>query len=181
MDLGGIREQVLRAASRLLSLADLRPGHILVVGCSTSEVQGKKIGSAGSTEVAAVIVDALLEVTRQAGVYLAIQCCEHLNRALVVEEEAAARYDLEIVTVVPTPKAGGSAAAAAMDKFTVPVVVEEVKAHAGMDIGDTLIGMHLRKVAVPVRLDIDRVGEAHLTLARTRPKLIGGERAVYRK
>lgn len=181
MDLADIAQKTRQALEGLLEAAQLKPGQILVVGCSTSEVIGEKIGSASSVEVAQTIMDELLPPLKEKGIYLAIQCCEHLNRALVIEEEAAIKYNLEIVTVVPHPKAGGSLAATAMEKFDNPVVVEKITAHAGMDIGDTFIGMHLKPVAVPVRLPINSIGRAHLTLARTRPKLIGGERARYCK
>ncbi|MGE5484610.1 MAG: TIGR01440 family protein [Ignavibacteriales bacterium] len=181
MDLQAIKAQVKAIVEGLLAVAGLKPGQILVVGCSTSEILGKKIGSAGSPEVAAAVLEALLEAVRPHGIYLAAQCCEHLNRALVVEEACAERYNLDPVTVLPVPKAGGAFAGTAMQMLDNPVVVESIKAHAGIDIGNTLIGMHMRPVAVPVRLPNKRVGEAHVVMARTRPKLIGGERAVYRK
>ncbi|HHU31979.1 MAG: TIGR01440 family protein [Zhaonellaceae bacterium] len=181
MNFNEIAQEVRSALAGLLEVANLKPGNILVVGCSTSEVMGQKIGSASNTEVAAVIMKELLPPLKEKGIYLAVQCCEHLNRALVIEEEAAEKYNFEIVSVVPHPKAGGSLAAAAMENFTSPVVVEKITAHAGMDIGDTFIGMHLKQVAVPVRLAVKKIGNAHLTLARTRPKLIGGERAKYCK
>lgn len=181
MDLELIGEQVKEGATILLTLADLEPGQILLVGCSTSEVIGEKIGSSSNVEVAEKIVASLLEITIPRGIYLAIQCCEHLNRALVVEKEAARLHNLDLVEVYPIPKAGGALAGIAMDMFTQPVVVESVKADAGMDIGDTFIGMHLKSVVVPVRSAVTKVGKAHLTMALTRPKLIGGPRAVYCK
>lgn len=174
-----VSTDVRRAANGLLTAARLEPGRILVLGCSSSEVTGRRIGSGGSTDVARAILTPLLEVVRSAGIRLAVQCCEHLNRALVVERETMKAYGLEQVTVVPVPQAGGATAALAMELLTDAVVVEEITADAGLDIGSTLIGMHLRRVAVPVRLEIDMIGEARLTAARTRPKLIGGERAVY--
>ncbi len=170
-----------KALRGLLGVAGLRPHDIVVVGCSTSEVAGHRIGSASSADIAEAIMDGLLPIIKEDQLYLAIQCCEHLNRALVVERECAARCELELVTVIPHLKAGGALSAAAMKEYSDPVVVESISAHAGMDIGDTFIGMHLRRVAVPVRLDITRIGDAHLTMARTRPKLIGGERALYPK
>jgi uncharacterized protein (TIGR01440 family) len=179
MDFTQIGQEVREALNGLLEVANLKQGQIVVVGCSTSEVMGEKIGSASSTEAAAAIIKELLPPLKAKGIYLAVQCCEHLNRAIVVEEEAAVKYGLEIVTVVPAPKAGGSLAAAAMQNLDSPVVVEKISAHAGLDIGDTFIGMHLKAVAVPIRLKIKKIGNAHLTLARTRPKLIGGERARY--
>jgi len=177
--LAQVSNQVRRVAEGLLAVANLVPGQILVLGCSTSEITGRRIGSGTSTEVARAVLEPLLAVCSGAGVRLAVQCCEHLNRALVVERETMDAYGLEQVTVVPVPQAGGATAALAMELFQDAVVVEEIRAHAGIDIGSTLIGMHLRRVAVPVRLDIDKIGEARLTLARTRPKLIGGARAVY--
>lgn len=178
-DLAVLARQTRDAAQELLDAAALPPGHILVVGCSTSEVQGEKIGSAGSTFVAAAILTALRRVCQRYGVFLAVQCCEHLNRALVVERQAAERYNLPEVRVIPVPHAGGALAAQAMLDFVAPVVVENIAAHAGLDIGCTLIGMHLRPVAVPVRLAHHTVGQALVVAARTRPKLIGGARAVY--
>lgn len=176
-DLSG---QVQKAMEGLLSVANLRAGQILVVGCSTSEIAGQKIGSASNVEIAREVFSGLTSPVQDQNLYLAVQCCEHLNRALVVEEECAEKYGLEIVAVIPQPKAGGSLATIAMESFSRPVVVERIAGHGGLDIGDTLIGMHLRPVVVPVRLDIKSIGQAHLTLARTRPKLIGGERARYR-
>lgn len=178
--LGEVRRQVATAVDELLNVALLQKGHVLVVGCSTSEVAGARIGTAGSEAVAEAILEPLWEVTQQRGIYLACQCCEHLNRALVVSQEAAERYNWEQVSVIPVPKAGGAFAARAMRHMPGAVVVEEIRAHAGLDIGSTLIGMHLKRVAVPVRLSLDTIGNARLTAARTRPKLIGGERAVYR-
>lgn len=179
VDLNAIEESSFQAANSLLQVAGLKKGHILVLGCSTSEVLGKRIGSAGNTDVAEAILSGLKRALEGTGVYLAVQCCEHLNRALVVEREVCEKYNLTEVTVLPVPNAGGATAATAMRKFDDPVVVESIQAHAGIDIGDTFIGMHLRPVVVPVRVPIKSIGEAHLTMARTRPKLIGGRRAVY--
>lgn len=181
MELEQIGQQVHEAASTLLELANLETGKIMIVGCSTSEVVGNKIGSTSNVEVANVILENLLKATGPRGIYLAIQCCEHLNRALVVERQLVEIKNLERVAVYPAAKAGGALAATAMSKFSDPVVVEHIKADIGMDIGDTFIGMHLRPVVVPVRLSIKEIGQAHLTLALTRPKLIGGPRAVYCK
>lgn len=178
-ELAEVARQTRAAAEELLAAAGLRPGQILVVGCSTSEVKGAKIGSAGSEEIAGEMLAALTAVCREHSIHLAVQCCEHLNRALVVERPAAEQYGLEEVSVVPVPKAGGSLAARAMRELAAPVVVETIQAHAGLDIGATLIGMHLRRVAVPVRLGQKFVGLAPVTAAKTRPKLIGGVRAVY--
>lgn len=179
-DYHNFTERVRQALEELLAIAQLKPQQIFVVGCSTSEVMGKKIGSSSSAEAANALADGILPLIREHKLFLAAQCCEHLNRALVVEEECARMYGLEIVSVVPHPKAGGSFASVAMERFERPVVVETITGHAGMDIGDTFIGMHLKRVAVPVRIGIKNIGEAHLTLARTRPKLIGGERAFYK-
>jgi uncharacterized protein (TIGR01440 family) len=180
IDLTSLTRNVEQALKELLEVAHLKPNDILVVGCSTSEVIGQKIGSASSLEVAIALMDGILPIVKENNLFLATQCCEHLNRALVVEETCALFYGLEVVNVVPHPKAGGSFATMAMERFKNPMVVEEIAGHAGMDIGDTFIGMHLKRVAVPVRVSIKSIGEAHLTLARTRPKLIGGERAKYK-
>lgn len=159
--------------------AALKKGNIFVVGCSTSEVVGKKIGTSGTAEVAQMIFQQLKMFQDQTGVELAFQCCEHLNRALVVERATAERKGLDEVSVMPVRHAGGAMATAAFANFQDPVVVEYIKAEAGIDIGDTLIGMHLKAVAIPVRVSEKFVGQAHVTLARTRPKLIGGPRAMY--
>lgn len=171
--------EVKSACQGLVSVSGLMPGQLVVLGCSTSEIIGRPIGSATNLEVGRAVVSACLEATRARGLGLAVQCCEHLNRALVVEKDVAERYGLEEVRVIPVPEAGGAAAAAAMELMNKPVVVEKVSAHAGLDIGDTFIGMHLRPVVVPVRLRIRCIGSANLTMARSRPKLIGGERARY--
>lgn len=159
--------------------AQLSAGDLFVIGCSTSEVMGKKIGTSGTSDVAEMIFSEVVKFSEQTGVHLAFQCCEHLNRALVIEKEVALKRNFEIVSVVPVPSAGGAMAAYAYGHLKNPVVVEYVKAEAGIDIGDTLIGMHLKAVAVPVRTSIRQIGHAHVNLAKTRPKLIGGERAVY--
>ena len=171
--------QAARAASELLDAAGLHPGDIFVVGCSSSEIVGGQIGKASSLEAAQAVFAGIYPLLRQRGIYLAAQCCEHLNRALIIEDACARQYGYDPVCVVPQPKAGGSFAATAWRSFEHPAAVEHIRAHAGLDIGGTLIGMHLRDVAVPVRLSLDRIGEARLLCARTRPKLIGGSRAVY--
>ncbi len=181
VNLEEVRSQVKQALEGLLDVAGLQPGQIFVLGCSSSEITGARIGKSPNMEVGRVVVSTILPVLQEKGVFLAVQGCEHINRALVIEEKAALRYELEIVTVIPALHAGGAASVAAFDLMEKPVMVEHVLAHAGMDIGDTFIGMHLRHVAVPVRLPIKYIGSAHLTLARTRPKLIGGERAIYRR
>lgn len=162
-----------------LSVVPLRSGEILVVGCSSSEIVGETIGKASDFNAAKAVYEAIAPVLSERGIFLAAQCCEHLNRALVVEHECAEKYGLEIVCVVPKAKAGGSFATTAYQNFNEPVVVETIKAHAGIDIGSTLIGMHLRAVAVPVRLSVKTLGQANVTFARTRPKYIGGPRAQY--
>lgn len=181
MDLDKISQQVTEAIGFLMEESKVSAGEIIVIGCSTSEVVGKRIGSGSSKEVAEVIFKELHKKCRGKDIYLAIQCCEHLNRALVIEKAAMKSYGLEEVLVIPVQKAGGSLAETAMENFQEPVVVESIRAHAGMDIGDTFIGMHLRQVVVPIRSRENQIGHAHLTMARTRPKLIGGNRAVYNK
>lgn len=172
-----IYQQTKAVIEELGEKAKLKAGNILVVGCSTSEVLGSKIGTNSNPETAKEIFEALHDYAKSSGVYLAVQCCEHLNRAIIIE--SAAVPNAEIVNVIPQPKAGGSLATQAYAGFTDPVAVEEIKADAGIDIGFTLIGMHLKKVAVPVRLENNRIGEAMIVAARTRPKFIGGSRATY--
>lgn len=169
--------QAAAAAGEIIERAGLRPGQILVVGCSTSEILGDRIGSHSSPETAKEVFAGIYDTAKAHGVYVAAQCCEHLNRAIITERAACPHAD--IVNVVPAPKAGGSFAAAAYAAFAEPVALEEIRADAGLDIGFTLIGMHLKKVAVPVRLENDRVGRAKVLAARVRPKFIGGERAGY--
>ena len=180
-DYKDIINQAYTATKELLEVAKATPGQILVVGCSTSEVGGAGIGTYSSPELAEAVFEGIYKATEEAEIYLAAQCCEHLNRAIILEEIAAERYGYEPVNVVPQPKAGGSFATVAYGAFNRPVAVEHIKAHLGMDIGDTLIGMHLKDVAVPVRIATKQIGEAHLVCARTRAKFIGGERAVYNK
>lgn len=171
--------QARQVTAELLEVAQLRPGDIFVVGCSSSEIIGGQIGRASSLEAAQAVFAGIYPVLRDREIWLAAQCCEHLNRALVIEEACARQYGCDPVCVAPQPKAGGSFATTAWRNFASPVAVEHIRAHAGLDIGGTLIGMHLRDVAVPVRLSLDRIGQAGLLCARTRPKLIGGSRAVY--
>ena len=179
VDLDLIYEQTKAVAEELIEIANMKPGQILVVGCSSSEIAAHVIGCYSSSEVGQAVFTALSNVTKKHGLYLAAQCCEHLNRALIVEEECAEKYGLEMVNVKPQLKAGGSFSTAAWNEFEHPCAVEYIQAHAGIDIGDTLIGMHLKPVAVPVRLSRKKLGEAVLTAAFTRPPLIGGARAVY--
>ena len=166
-----------QAIEELVEIANLKKGDTVVIGCSTSEVLGDKLGTNSSPDTAKILFSSIYGVLKEKGIYLAAQCCEHLNRAIITER--AAVPFAEIVNVVPQPKAGGSFATEAYKNFTDPVAVEEIKADAGLDIGQTLIGMHLKKVAVPVRLSVKTIGEAPVTAARTRPKFIGGVRAHY--
>ena len=173
-----IKEQATQACSELVEIAKLKQGDIFVIGCSSSEVVGLRIGKGSDINAAQAIYEGVMSVLSPKGIYLAAQCCEHLNRAIIVEKEALLP-GTEIVNVVPQPHAGGSFAMTVYGNAKCPVAVEEIKADAGMDIGGTLIGMHLKKVAVPVRLSIKKIGEAPIICARTRPKFIGGSRAVY--
>ena len=172
-----IKMQAEAAANEICDKAKLKEGNILVIGCSSSEVCGDKIGSNSNLEVAQAVFAGIYKVTQERGLYLAAQCCEHLNRAIIVER--AAVPFAEYCNVVPQPKAGGSFGTTAYKTFKDPVAVEEIKADAGLDIGDTLIGMHIKKVCVPVRLENNKIGEARVIAARVRPKFIGGSRAVY--
>lgn len=180
MELEKLKIDFAKAVEELLQVAKLKEEDILVVGCSTSEVIGKSIGSSSSPEMGVEFIKSIMPIIEREKIFLAVQCCEHLNRALVVDERCAEKYNLTIVSVVPYPNAGGSLGSAYYRHLKNPVVVEDIQAHAGIDIGDTFIGMHLKKVAVPVRLSNKSIGSAHLTAARTRPKLIGGERAKYK-
>ena len=175
MDYTQLTAQARQATEELLEAAHLETGDIFVVGCSSSEIMGHD----SSMEAAAAVLAGVLPPLQEQGVYLAAQCCEHLNRSIVLEREAAKAYGYQIVAAIPQPHAGGSWATSCWRAFKDPVLVEEVRAAAGMDIGGTLIGMHLRRVAVPVRLSLDHIGQAILLCARTRPPFIGGARAVY--
>ena len=178
--LAGIKEEARAAVTELLEAANMKAGQIFVVGCSSSEVAGEKIGKASVLEIAEAVFEGIYPVLQEKGIYLAAQCCEHLNRAIIIERECAERYMLDEVAVVPKPKAGGSFGTTAYCRFESPCAVERVKAHAGIDIGGTLIGMQLREVAVPVRLSVKTVGKANILCAYTRPKYIGGPRAEYK-
>ena len=173
-----IKEQARTAVAELVEAAKLKEGDIFVIGCSSSEVVGVRIGKGSDINAAEAVYEGVMSVLEPKGIFLAAQCCEHLNRAVIVEK-AALLPGTEIVNAVPQPHAGGSFAVTVYKNAKCPVAVEEIKADAGMDIGGTLIGMHLKKVAVPVRLSIKQIGEAPLICARTRPKFIGGSRAVY--
>ena len=173
--------QAQTVVTELLEQANLRPGSLFVVGCSSSEMVGKRIGKGSSMDAAQAAFQGIYPILQKQGIYLAVQCCEHLNRALIMERTAAEAKGYEIVNVMPQPHAGGSMAVTAWNAFSDPVAVEAIQADAGMDIGGTLIGMHLRRVAVPVRTSLDHIGEAIVLCARTRPKYIGGPRAVYQE
>lgn len=179
-DLERIGADVALIVRELADAGRIAHGQIVVIGTSTSEVAGQRIGTAGSEQIASAIFNAIESVRRAFGFFLAFQCCEHLNRALVVERELLRQYPgLEEVSAIPVRTAGGAMAACAFRRMADPCLVETISAHAGMDIGDTLIGMHLRRVAVPVRPSVRTIGHAHVTMAYSRPKLIGGARAVY--
>jgi len=175
-----IANQVEKVVRETVEAGKLAAGQLLVIGTSTSEVIGHRIGTSGTMDIAEAIFNGIESVRREIGFWTAYQCCEHLNRALVIEREAMLHYRLEEVSAVPVPKAGGSMASYVYRRMREPCLVETIQAHAGIDIGETLIGMHLKRVAVPFRPSIRYVGEARVTAAVTRPKLIGGERAVYR-
>ncbi|MBQ8083173.1 MAG: TIGR01440 family protein [Clostridia bacterium] len=182
MELGEIRTAAASAAAEVLEASRLKPGDLFVVGCSSSEVMGEKIGTHTNTDIAGALYEGIQSVLEPAGIRLAAQCCEHLNRALVVEQETAEVYRLEEVNAIPQPNhAGGAFATVAYERMTHPVVVEDLgaQASAGMDIGATLIGMHIHPVVVPLRISVDHIGEAPLVCARRRPKYVGGARAIY--
>lgn len=168
-----------KAISELIEVSKLKAGDLLVVGCSSSEIVGGVIGKNSSIEAAEDVFNGIYPVLKSKNIHLAAQCCEHLNRALILEKDTAQKFGYEIVNVYPQPKAGGSFATTAWNNFSDPVAVEHIKADAGIDIGNTLIGMHLKDVAVPVRLSVTKIGNAPIVCARTRPKFIGGERAHY--
>ncbi len=172
-----LKVQAKRTTEEICEKAGLKEGNILVVGCSSSEICGDKIGSNSNLEVAKAVFEGIYETLNEKNIFLAAQCCEHLNRAIIVEKDAVPFS--EIVNVIPQPKAGGAFATTAYKTFKEPVAVEEIKADAGIDIGGTLIGMHIKKVAVPVRLENKKIGEANVLAARSRPKFIGGIRAIY--
>ena len=174
-----VKTQAETAIRELIEVAGLRQGDLVVIGCSSSEIVGERIGKGSSLEAARADFDGIYPILKEQGIFLAAQCCEHLNRTLIVERAYADSHNLEEVAVRPMPKAGGSFATTAYENFDCPVAVEAISANAGIDIGGTLIGMHLRRVAVPVRLSVTRIGEANILCARTRPKFIGGARAVY--
>ena len=174
-----ITNQSRDAVLEIIERAKLTKGSVFVVGCSSSTVAGEDIGTASSVDIAKAIFDGIYPELTKRGIFLAAQCCEHLNRAIITEKAVADAQNREIVNVVPQPKAGGSFATTAYNTFKEPVAVEHIKADAGLDIGGVLIGMHLKEVAVPLTLKVKKIGSANITSARTRPKFIGGERAHY--
>ena len=176
-----ITKQACTVVTELLEQANMKPGSLLVIGCSSSEIVGKRIGKGSSLEAAQAAFAGIYPVLQEQGIHLAVQCCEHLNRALILERETAEKRGYEVVNVMPQPHAGGSFAVTAWNAFSDPVAVETISAEAGIDIGGTLIGMHLRRVAVPVRTSEKQIGEAIVVCARTRPKYIGGPRAIYKE
>ena len=177
--LTAVKSQINCALEEIFEKVSFKTGDVFVIGCSSSEIIGGNIGKKSSFEAANAIFDIIYQALNSRGIFLAAQCCEHLNRALVIERECALKYGYEIVSVVPQPKAGGSFATLAYENMIDAVVVENIKADFGMDIGDTLIGMHLKNVAVPLRLSVKSIGHANLVCAYTRPKYIGGIRAAY--
>ena len=179
--LSNITSEAKKAITELIETSGIESGEIFVIGCSSSEIMGGDIGKASSMDAAKAVFEGIYPILKENGIYLAAQCCEHLNRAIIIEHSAAEKYNLEIVNVVPQTKAGGSFATTVWQNVEHPVAVEHIKAHAGLDIGNTLIGMHLKEVAVPVRLSINKIGKAPIVCARTRPKFIGGERAQYQE
>ena len=176
-----ITQQAGTVVTELLEQANLRPGSLFVIGCSSSEMVGQRIGKGSSMEAAQAAFKGIYPVLQEQGIHLAVQCCEHLNRSLIMERAVAEARGYEIVNVMPQPHAGGSMAVTAWNAFQDPVAVEAIQADAGMDIGGTLIGMHLRRVAVPVRTSLSHIGEAIVLCARTRAKYIGGPRAMYQE
>ncbi len=179
MDLEHIRTQVKQVASELFADFPLEDGSIVVLGCSSSEICGAHIGKGSSAEVGKAVVETLLCMVREKNAFLAVQCCEHLNRALVAERELARRHGFRVVSAVPALHAGGACAMAAYKNAKMPVLLEHIEADAGIDIGDTFIGMHVKHVQIPFRPSIKEIGAAHVTCLKHRPKLIGGERAQY--
>ena len=174
-----ITKQANTAVRELFEAAGIKPGQLLVIGCSSSEIVGEKIGKGSSMDAAQAVWAGIAPVLAEYGVAIAAQCCEHLNRAIIMERAEAEKRGYEIVNVIPQPKAGGSFAVTVYNNLVDPVAVEACQADAGLDIGGTLIGMHLKRVAVPVRLSLNHIGQALLLCARTRPKFIGGSRAQY--
>lgn len=174
-----IQQQIALLLTEIEQQVEFKQKQLFIVGCSTSEVLGSKIGTAGAIEVAEILYEEIAKFAQKHELYLAFQGCEHINRALTMEYEAAEKYGYEPVTVIPVKHAGGSMSAYAYTRLQQPVVVEHIRAHMGVDIGQTLIGMHLKEVAIPIRTSVKQIGDAIVTVAKTRPKLIGGPRAQY--
>ena len=179
MDLNNLKDQAKKTLKELISKAKLNSGDIVIIGCSTSEVIGKEIGTCSNIDVAQILFDGFIDIINENGLFLAAQCCEHLNRAIVVEKDVAEKLNLEIVNVVPAIKAGGAFSTVCWNNLKRPVAVEKIKADCGIDIGGTLIGMHIKPVAIPVLTSIRKIGDANIICARRRPKFIGGDRARY--
>ncbi len=182
MDLNKVQEQSRTAVLEILKEARLKAGDIFVIGCSSSEILGDQIGTATNLDSAQAVFDGIIPVLKENGIYAAIQCCEHLNRALVVERGILDKYDFEQVNAIPQPNhAGGALATVAYQRFEDPILVESIKgkADAGIDIGGTMIGMHMHSVVVPMRISLRKIGEAPIICARHRPKYVGGQRAIY--
>lgn len=178
-DINKIKEQTINVINELIKEADLKENDILVLGGSTSEIAGGTIGKDSSLEIGSAVIKEVLNITSKKNINLAVQGCEHLNRALVVEREVAEANNFEIVSVIPALHAGGAMSVAAFDQMEDPVMIEHVIAKAGVDIGDTEIGMHVKFVQVPLRLSEKYIGAARVTALKSRPKLIGGARAIY--
>lgn len=181
MDINLLQGQTISIVNQLLEDSNLSSNQIFVIGCSTSRVAGYKIGKHSSEQVAKCIFEAAYPILKEKGIHLAVQCCEHLNRAIVLEEIAARQYGFDRVNAVPRINAGGALAAYAYEHMSEAVLVEYIKADAGMDIGGTMIGMHLRPVVVPIHFENDKIGQATVICAKTRPKYIGGPRAIYKQ
>lgn len=182
MNFNEITKQSRQAVTEILEAARLTKGSIFVVGCSSSEILGDQIGTATNLDSANAVYDGIIPVLEEAGVFVAAQCCEHLNRALVVEREAMEKYGFEQVNAIPQPNhAGGAFATVCYQRFKDPVLVESIeqKADAGIDIGGTMIGMHIHSVVVPLRISLRKIGAAPIICARHRPKYVGGQRAIY--
>ncbi len=182
MDFTKITEQSRTAIKEILEGARLKKGDIFVIGCSSSEILGDQIGTATNLDSANAVYDGIIPILEENGILAAAQCCEHLNRALVVERETYEKYGFEQVNAIPQPNhAGGAFATVCFQRFKDPVLVENIgqKANAGIDIGGTMIGMHMHSVVVPMRISLRKIGEAPIICARHRPKYVGGIRAIY--
>lgn len=182
MDFKDITEQSRQAVTEIIKAANLKEGSLFVIGCSSSEVLGSQIGTATNMDSARAIYDGIIPVLREHGILPAAQCCEHLNRALVVDRATMLKFGFEQVNAIPQPNhAGGAFATECYNRFEDPVLVEsvEAKGDAGIDIGGTMIGMHIHNVVVPLRISLRKIGDAPIICARRRPKYVGGQRAIY--